>query len=206
MALDYFYIATKKQYPWSIHAPMKVGNVVETNDYNPFFNFFLGANLPKMLVQNSGGGGSTPYTRMMYLHGIKTGSLETNLTIKDIATIGQELAMHFCKYTRELIWESVRSEHYKDLPSRQKCLWLAHGEKNLEYWKQNLGLGVDDRTIFRVDIDGVTHEASDEHLMRDDIPYEQALVQAHRYWKGDISNMLAKETLFIGKMKILEEV
>ncbi|ENS0910021.1 DUF2441 domain-containing protein [Escherichia coli] len=142
----------------------------------------------------------------MYLHGIKVGTIKTNLTTKDIATIGHELAMHFCKYTRELIWESVRVEHYEKLPSRQKCLWLAHGENNLEYWKQNLGLGADDRTIFRVEVDGITHEASDEHLMRDDIPYTEALNNAHRYWRGDISNSLAKETLFMGTMRIVEEV
>lgn len=205
MALDYFYIATKKQYPWSIHAPLKLGDVVGTNDYNPFFNFFLSSNIPPMSVSNTGGG-SINYTRMMYLHGIKTGTINTNLKIEDIATIGHELAMHFCKYTRELIWEAVRVEHYNNLPSRQKCLWLAHGEKNLEYWKKNLGLAVTDRNIFRVEIDGVTHEASDEHLMRDDIPYKEALTNAHRYWKGEVSNSLAKETLFMGNMRLLEEV
>ncbi|MEB7931566.1 DUF2441 domain-containing protein [Enterobacter quasiroggenkampii] len=206
MASDYFYIASKMQYPWSIHAPMKVGDLIETKEVNPFFNYFLGSYLPKMSVDDGFGKEAKTYTRMMYLHGIKSGSITPSLSSKDIATIGQELAMHFCKYTRELIWESVRLEHYNNLPSRQKCLWLAHGEQNLQYWKENLGLSDIKQNIFRVELDGITHEASNEHLMHDDIPYEQALSQAHRYWQGRISNISAKETLFIGKMKVVEQV
>ncbi|EOJ5472839.1 DUF2441 domain-containing protein, partial [Escherichia coli] len=147
----------------------------------------------------------TDYTRMQWLYGLKTGSLTTKCSVQDIAAVGQELAMHFCKYTRELIWEAVRVEYYPKKPSRQKCLWVSQGEESLYYWISQLGLG-DNQTVFRVELDGVIHEASDEHLMNDDIPYDIALEKAHKYWSGEIVDPLKKEILFEGNMRILEHI
>ncbi|MGN9525652.1 DUF2441 domain-containing protein [Escherichia coli] len=44
-----------------------------------------------------------------------------------VASIGHETAKHFCTYVRELIWESVRTSEFPELPSRQKCIWLTKG-------------------------------------------------------------------------------
>lgn len=202
MAEDYFHIAPKIVPKWSLFPALKVGDTIKTGDFNPFFNFFLSSNLPTENVNVDGE--VSPWSWMQFLAGIRFGTMNTSMGVQDIATRGHYLAMHFCKYTRELIWESVRATHYPDKPSRQKCIWVCCGADNLEYWKPHLSNKKDDLFVYRVELEGVTHEASDEHLMKDDMPYEEALLMAHRYWKGEIANPLAKETLFEGRMKILE--
>lgn len=201
--MDYFYIATKSQNPWVKYRPLAVGDLASTSFPNPFFNYFLSSNIPPIPVNVNGH--LTDYTRMQWLYGLKTGSLTTKCSVQDIAAVGQELAMHFCKYTRELIWEAVRVEYYPKKPSRQKCLWVSQGEESLHYWISQLGLW-DNQTVFRVELDGVIHEASDEHLMNDDIPYDIALEKAHKYWSGEIVDPLKKEILFEGNMRILEHI
>lgn len=201
--MDFFYIATKSQNSWVRHKPIAVGDLVSTTFPNPFFNYFLNSSIPPIPVDVDGQ--LVNYTRMHWLYGLKAGTITTGTSAQLIATVGQEMAMHFCKYTRELIWEAVRVENYLDKPSRQKCLWVSQGEDNLNYWISQLGLGKN-QAVFRVDLEGKTHEASDEHLMNDDIPYDLALEKAHKYWKGEISNPLAKEILFEGKMRVLEQV
>ncbi|EFJ3241765.1 DUF2441 domain-containing protein [Escherichia coli] len=170
---------------------------------NPFFNYFLSSNIPPIPVNI--GGRVTSYSRMQWLYGLKSGALTTELSAQMIATVGQEMAMHFCKYTRELIWEAVRVEGYADKPSRQKCLWVSQGEENLNYWISQLGLG-NNQIVYRVELDGIIHEASDEHLMNDDIPYNLALEKAKKYWDGEITKQLAREILFEGRMRILEQI
>ncbi|MCS2172789.1 DUF2441 domain-containing protein [Scandinavium sp. TWS1a] len=203
MSADYFYITSSRTEPWNPHPPISEDDVITTGDVNPFFNFFLSANLPTQLVNN--GGTEEQWSWMRFLGAIRNGDMQTGMSQQDIATRGHYLAMHFCKYTRELIWESVRREHFPDKPSRQKCLWVSQGEENLNYWISQLGLG-GNQAVFRVELDGVLHEASDEHLMNDDIPYDLALEKAHKYWSGEITNPLAKEILFEGNMQILERV
>lgn len=123
-----------------------------------------------------------------------------------IATIGYDLAMHFCQYLRELIWEDIRVRNFPDKPSRKRCLWLAEGEESLNYWLTKLQPATD-LHVFRVRIDdGKTHDASDEHLMRDNIAYDEALAMAERYWNGEIRNPTAKEVLFEGRLRIIEQI
>lgn len=204
MPADYFYITSSKTEPWNPHPPIAVGDIIETVDVNPFFNFFLSANLRTERVNN--GGVTENWSWMRFLGAIRDGSMKTSMSTQDVAARGHYLAMHFCKYTRELIWESVRLANYKEKPSRQKCLWLTQGEQNLEYWKSKIVNDQNLRQVFRVEIDGTTHEASDEHLMNDNLPYQQALDMSHRYWRGEISNPIAREILFEGKMRIIEQV
>ncbi|XUA17448.1 DUF2441 domain-containing protein [Citrobacter sp. OP27] len=202
LAEDYFYITSSKTEKWNTFPPLKVGDVATTGAKNPFFNFFLSSNLPTERVEN--GDAIEQWSWMRFLGAIRNGDMLTGMSQQDIATRGHYLAMHFCKYTRELIWESVRREHFPDKPSRQKCLWVCHGIENLEYWKPHLNVDQSNLRVYRVALDGNTHEASNEYLMNDDIPYEQAIKMAHRYWNGEISNPVAKETLFEGDMKIIE--
>lgn len=201
--MDFFYIATKSQNAWVEHKPLTVGDLAITKFPNPFFNYFLNSNIPPIPVKINGQ--QVNYTRMQWLYGLKAGTITTGSSAQLIAAVGQEMAMHFCKYTRELIWEAVRVESYPDKPSRQKCLWVSQGEENMKYWISQLGLG-NNQAVYRVELDGVMHDASNEHLMNDDIPYDLALEKAHRYWTGEITNPLAKEILFEGKMRVLEQV
>lgn len=204
MSADYFYITSSRTEPWNPHPPISEGDVITTGDVNPFFNFFLSANLPTELINN--GGTEEHWSWMRFLGGIGNGSLNTTQPTQVVAAKGHYLAMHFCKYTRELIWESVRLSDYKKKPSRNKCLWLSQGEENLNYWKPHVVENKNLRRIFRVEIDGITHEASNEHLMSDNLPYLEALDMSHRYWQGEISNPIAKETLFEGQMRVIERV
>lgn len=201
---DFFYITSSKIEKWNPHPPITIGQVLNTGEVNPFFNFFLDAHIPTEQVTNNGV--VEQWSWMRFLSAIRFGGMNTSLSQQAIAARGHYLAMHFCKYTRELIWESVRAENYPDKPSRQKCLWLSQGEKNMNYWKPKVGEGSTTQQVYRVEIEGTTHEASDEHLMNDNLPYQKALEMSHRYWKGDISNHEAREILFKGSMRIVERV
>ncbi|HID8898856.1 TPA: DUF2441 domain-containing protein [Enterobacter hormaechei] len=204
MSDDYFYITSSKIEAWNPYPTIAAGDIIETGDVNPFFNFFLSANLRTEPVNN--GGVIENWSWMRFLGAIRDGSMKTPMSTQDVAAKGHYLAMYFCKYTRELIWEAVRLADYGEKPSRHRCLWLSLGEQNLNYWKSQVVADQNLRQIFRVEIDGRTHEASDEHLMNDNVPYHEALDMSHRYWKGEISNPLAKEILFEGKMRVIERV
>jgi len=201
---EFFYITSSKTEKWNPHPPISAGQVVNTGEVNPFFNFFLGAHTPTEQVTNNGV--VEQWSWMRFIAAIRFGKMKTSLSQQAIAARGHYMAMHFCKYTRELIWESIRVEHFPERPSRQKCLWLSQGEKNLNYWKSQVVEDQNLRRIFRVEIDGITHEASNEHLMNDNLPYQEALDMSHRYWRGDISNPIAKEILFEGQMRVIERV
>lgn len=201
MAKEYFHITKKAALPWSKYPCLKVGDVVETGEVNPFFNYFLTANRPVEIIKYPDGT-TQQLSEMEFLTALSRNSLSINLSVAEIARRGQDLAMHFCKYTRELIWERIRAESYPEKPSRQKCLWLAEGEENLQYWLSQLGRP-EDIHVFRLEIDGVTHDASDEHLMNDHVTYDQAIIMAKSYWNGDISNVVAKEVLFEGRAKVV---
>jgi hypothetical protein len=106
---------------------------------------------------------------------------------------------------QELIFESIRKEFYPELPSRHKCIWLVPDDKqSLEFWK-NLVHGSIKR-IFRVETDGIIHRAAQKWLMTGTIPLNEINSLAHNYWKGNEAGSLEDEILFIGKLKIIEEL
>lgn len=205
MPSNFFHITRNHALPWSTYPLMQAGNIVETGTVNPFFNYFLVGDRSTIPVTIPNGS-IQRLSEMTFLHTLANGGMTTSMPVSEVARMGQDLAMHFCKYTRELIWEDIRLTRFPDKPSRKKCIWLAEGEDNLNYWRMKLGQA-NELLVFRVEIeDGITHDASDEHLMSDNIAYEEAIAMAERYWNGDISTPIAKEVLFEGRLRILEQI
>lgn len=200
MAEDYYYISGGTDDPWNNFSELQVGGVYRTGDINPYFNFFL-QQLPSGVTV-----GDRRLSSLDYLNQIRSGTLTTDLSIQIMATIGQQIAMHFCKYTRELIWENIRQSEFSHLPSRQKCIWISQGQESLSYWESALGRPAGSYKVFRIEVDGLTHEASDDFLMRDEILYPDAILMARDYWNGKITNEIKKEILFEGEFTIKEQL
>ncbi|EQA6229221.1 DUF2441 domain-containing protein [Enterobacter hormaechei] len=121
-----------------------------------------------------------------------------------VAKMGFETARYFSNYVRELIWENVRKSEFNDLPSRQKCIWLAQGEDNLQFWLSRIGKSSKDINVFKVVPSGILHSADEELLLTDIEPYDETLIKARQYWSGIITNQNSKEVLFEGSLKIGE--
>ena len=106
---------------------------------------------------------------------------------------------------RELTFEAIRKEFYPELPSRHNCIWLIPDDKqSLQFWK-NLVHG-NNKRIFRVETDGIIHRAANKWLITGTIPLNEINSLAHNYWKGIDAGGLEDEILFIGKLKIIEEI
>lgn len=106
---------------------------------------------------------------------------------------------------RELIFESIRKECYPHLPSRHNCIWLIPDDKqSLDFWKK-LVHG-NNKRIFRVETEGTIHRAANKWLIAGTIPLNEINSLAHNYWKGNDAGGLEDEILFIGKLKIIEEL
>jgi len=201
--MDYFHIADKKSQPWSTHQPIKIGDVLTTSTINPYFNYYLTSNYPKEIVTFPDG--QQLLSRMFVLQEIKEKRMN-NPNSQHVAKMGYETAKYFSNYTRELIWENVRKEEFNDLPSRQKCIWLAQGEENLQFWLNRIGKAAKDINVFRVIPSGSLHSANEELLLNDIEPYDETLMKARQYWSGLITNQNSKEVLFEGNLKIKELV
>lgn len=203
MADDYFHITLNTRLPWSNNEPMAVGSSITTTDVNPFFNYYISYPYPReTFIQN---GATHDISRIALLGHIASGNLH-NSDMRYVAGIGHETAKHFCTYVRELIWESVRTSEFPELPSRQKCIWLTKGEDNLHYWIERLGRPAEQITVFKVLPDGRMHTTSETHLSGDAESYLESVEKSRRYWRGEIDNPLHQEILFEGTMLVESKV
>jgi Protein of unknown function (DUF2441) len=108
------------------------------------------------------------------------------------------------KICRELAFESVRKEFYRELPSRQNCIWLIpDNEKSLEFWKNIICS--EHQRIFKVTIDGKIHRAAQKWLIGGTFSLNKWNMLARSYWKGEDSGNIEDEILFEGKIKIEQE-
>jgi hypothetical protein len=106
---------------------------------------------------------------------------------------------------RELTYEAIRKEFYSELPSRHKCIWLCPDDKqSLQFWK-NL-VHASNKRIFRVETEGIIHRAANKWLITGTIPLNEINSMEHNYWKGNDAGGLEDEILFVGKLKIIEEL
>ena len=183
----------------------KVGDIVKTNDFNPYFEYYNSYIHPNLTVNLN-----TPeefqLSRLKMLEAVSSSSI----TMKDqveVAKIGELIAQHFITYTRELVFEAVRAEKFPHLPSRQKCIWVVDSLDGLKHWKSRLPPASGyDIEVFKVDIQGNIHSASEEHLLYGEFLHSEMIDAANKYWNGTISETIRKETLFEGEMRILEKI
>jgi hypothetical protein len=106
---------------------------------------------------------------------------------------------------RELTFEAIRKEFYPELPSRHNCIWLApDNNQSLQFWKNSV-YGSKKR-IFRVEAEGIIHRAANKWLVTGTKPLNEINSMAHNYWKGNDTGGFEDEILFVGKLKIIEEL
>jgi len=106
---------------------------------------------------------------------------------------------------RELTFEAIRKEFYPELPSRHNCIWLCPDDKRaLQFW-MNLVHG-SNKKIFRVKTDGIVHRTTNKWLITGTIPLNEINSLAHNYWRGKGTGGFEDEILFVGKLKIIEEL
>jgi len=108
----------------------------------------------------------------------------------------------YIKYIQENIFEEVRFKHFKNFPSRQKCLYVTtyHDINNwIEIFKNY------QYKILKIKITGKLHKTSGIFIDTDTHPLVNFYERARKYWLGEIKNNDEIEYLFCGKLYIVEE-
>ena len=106
---------------------------------------------------------------------------------------------------RELIFESIRKEHYSELPSRQKSIWLIPNQKeSIEFWNKLLNSD-NSKTIYKLEIlDGMVHRCSQEWLKGGTFSVNHWNMKSKNYWEGVKAGRIDDEVLFEGRFRIIE--
>ena len=104
---------------------------------------------------------------------------------------------------RELVLEEYRSKNCQHLPSRLNCIWLCK-ETNIEYWIK--ALQIQTYKIYKVQITGNAHIASESNLYSDVMNINQYREMAKQYWDETQTFSVDSEIIFEGKIKVLEKI
>lgn len=106
---------------------------------------------------------------------------------------------------RELIFESIRKEHYSELPSRQKSIWLIPDQKeSIEFWNKLLNPD-NSKTIYKLEIlEGILHRCSKEWLNGGTFSVDHWKMKAKNYWEGVDAGRIDDEVLFEGRFRVID--
>ena len=194
----YFHI--NRLLPYSPHQLLKEGDVADVGgESNPFFRFY--ETCKRTYPVTVEGGEIVQVPGVKFLGAVKRGEVNCH----NLANVAAELSTHFAGLVGELIWEDVRKREFPHLPSRQRCVWLIPDLAGVKYWVARLGAASGTFQVLRVRCQGRIHIASEEFLLGDSIPLEEAISQARRYWLGVITNANTEEVIFEGRI-IIQEV
>jgi hypothetical protein len=111
-------------------------------------------------------------------------------------------AQHHQKTLREVIFESVRANHYPELPSRTSCLWVipTDDKENLQQWLDIIG---GNGELLEVELTGKVHKGNEFFLKMGTFKnIEDYYSHAHNYWQSTHADS-AYEYLFEGTCKIV---
>lgn len=125
-------------------------------------------------------------------------------TLKYAGNIVEE----YTAYIREQIFEEVRKESFPDYPSRYRCIWVLPDDKEcLKYWYDKLVYDSKKYRIFRVNLTGKIHRASEIYLRLKTYSLNEWRMLAFKYWSGLNEGLKEEEEiLFEGLVKVLEEI
>jgi hypothetical protein len=99
--LDYFHI--QRSVPWGPQQQPTAGSKFDVGgSSNPFFGFFETRHLVLQARQADGSQITVPA-----MYALKAAA-SNQLSVANVAAVGRDVASHFIKYVRELIWEDVR--------------------------------------------------------------------------------------------------
>jgi hypothetical protein len=104
---------------------------------------------------------------------------------------------------RELIFESVRQEHFPTLPSRQRSIWLIPDNKeSIEFWNGILNKD-NSKFIYELEVkDGSIHRASHKWLNGGTFSLDHWTMKAENYWKEVDAGGIDDEVLFEGLLEV----
>ena len=194
---DYYHI--NRVVPWSPHGPLSVGDEVDVGGVsNPFFRFFETQRRTVPVTQQHDRS-VQQVPGIEFLSSVRRGATTT----QDLPTIAENVAGHFMRYVRELIWEDVRRREFPRLPSRQRCVWLIPTQEGVRYWLQNLDV-TPGFQVLRVRVQGRLHVASQTYLLTDSEPMEETIKKARLYWSGVVEEEETTEIIFEGRVRVEE--
>lgn len=196
---DYFHI--NRVVPYSPHALLNVGDAVDIGgESNPYFRFYE-KNIRAYAV-TSPDGKTVQVPGVKFIGGVTRGEINC----PTLPSIAFELSRHLASLIGELVWEDIRKKEFPHLPSRQRCIWLIPDMDGVKYWVSRLGFTPGTYQVLRVRCQGRMHVASEQYLLGDSVPLDEAISRARQYWLGVIPEQNAKEIIFEGRLTVHEVV
>lgn len=166
---------------------------------NPFYNYFFQTRgLHPSFEQNE-----NPFKFWDRLHtSLNSGTCQVPLDIFKYAW--NEIRYHTV-LSRELVYEKVRSEINKKLPSRTKCLFMA-SEEDAIHWKGPIGDNPPTQ-LLKCQVKGKVVKVDSEFIsIHNNNSLEQWVESAKQYWSGESTPLPLWECLVEGNVTILERV
>lgn len=174
----------KKEYDSEL---WQVGNTFTINDENHFWKF------------------SKEYRPPIYKDKNDKTLFEMAEISKEVLSIMENAISEYGILIREITLENVRKEFFPNLPSRQKCIWLAR-EDQIEYWKKNINKSNID--IYEVEVDeNLLFKSRDSLLPKLNEKYTDIIEHANNYWNySSDTNNEDDEYLYCGDVQIIRKV
>jgi hypothetical protein len=192
---EFFHISRKV--PWCKHPALSAGQELTIGSaVNPYFNYY---EEPKTFPVQQADHTFVQVKAMRFLNLVHKGQINPNNLPQD----SLDVARHFMVLAREILWECVRKEKFSDLPSRQRCIWLASSESNVQDWLKRMEC-TSNYSILRVKARGTVHKADERLLLGDTESFSETINKAERYWSGTMDSGSLEEIIFEGKLTILE--
>jgi len=122
---------------------------------------------------------------------------------KETLRRASEALKEYLMLVRELVFEDVRREHFPQLPSRQKCIWvIPPEEKSVKFWYTQLS-----GRLLRLRLTGKVHRTNQQYLTTDTLSLSEFRENAFKYWAGiKGKNSVEDEILFEGFVTVIGEV
>jgi hypothetical protein len=134
---------------------------------------------------------------------LESGQFENIELTKDVFAFLQFAASEMGMFLREMILEELRRETYSFAPSRRTCMWLID-EKCIGFWQNWFGKAK--HKLYKVSCSGNAHKGSSKYLDSDSMTYDEYRRNAEAYWTSLDCDDDDHEYIFVGKVKIIEEV
>ncbi len=113
-----------------------------------------------------------------------------------------------CKLEAEVAFEKIRNEHFKELPSRDKCLFVCNVD-NRVLWYNYLTKQKDSNKlcpveIYEVELTGNIFRADASFF--EDFWHDKNVDSIFSYWNGVVRNADKIEHLFVGHVKVVTKI
>ena len=189
------------------YGKVEIGDKIETsNNFNPFFEQYnsstnkinIGTNDDPKFIS------SYDYFRdtVLRLSELTEKSIDCRY-VEGLAKQALSAQRYYMIYARELLWEKIRKDRFKELPSRQRCIWLASDLGQIKFWKEKLGSQYGEYQVLKLECTGNLHRTFEGHLTHGYTSMVENTNHAMNYWSG-IDDGSTEEILFEGFARVIE--